>query len=138
RHAVSGAGRRAAGIAARDGRAVERGIELVLVEVEPATEVLAGAAPPRPPLRALDHARRLAVDVGALAGVALEHRQRLERVPRLDARPADTVVALQRRERPVGRTAARHARTSTNQRPSSRTSPPPSSPSSPSPVKNRL
>src|SRR5581483_2417218 len=135
---VAGARRRPAGIAARDRRAVEGGVELVLVEVEPAAEVLPGAAAPGSALVALDRPRRLAVDVGALAFVTFEHRQGLERVAGLDARPADTVVALQRGERAVARAPPRHARTSTNQRPSKRTSPPPSSASRPAPVKKRL
>src|SRR5262249_27961321 len=75
RHPVAGARRRAAGVAPGDGGAVERRVEGVVVEVEPAAQVLAGAAAPRSPLLALEHAGRLAVHVGALSLVALEHRQ---------------------------------------------------------------
>src|SRR4051794_10452452 len=85
RRAVARARGRAAGVTAHDGSAVERGIEGVLVEVEPAAEGLARAAAPRAALAALDDSRRLAVHVRALALVALEHGQRLEAVAGLGA-----------------------------------------------------
>src|SRR5439155_20741370 len=97
----------------------------------------AGAAAPRPPLFALDDAGRLAVHVGMLARVDVAYGPRLERVARLDARPADVEVALQRGKGAVRAAPPRHARTTTNQRPSCRISPPSSSASC-SPVKTRL
>src|SRR5215217_6558041 len=111
RRPVAAAGRRAAGVAARDRRAVERGVELVLLELEPPPEGLAGAAAPRPPFLALQDPRRLPVQIRALAvRPRRDHRERLERVAGLDARAADRLVALQRRERPVGGAAACHSR----------------------------
>ena len=93
--------RRLPGVAARDRGAVEGRVELVLVQLEPAAQRLAGAAAPGAALLALDDPRRLAEHVRALAGAALDDRQRLERVAGLDARAADAVVALERGERAV-------------------------------------
>src|SRR3954466_14028433 len=148
RRAVTAAARRLAGIAARDRRAVERLVELVLVELEPAAEGAARAAPPRqaaglfppraPHRRGLDSflpPRRLPEDVRTLAAIGLDDRERLEREARLDARPADAVVPLQRRERAVARAPARQERTATNQWPAKRISPPPSSAARSSAVK---
>src|SRR5581483_4373313 len=138
RRPVAPAGRRPAGVAARDRGAVERLVERGLVEVEPAPERPARAAAPRPTLDALEQTGRLADEVRELPRAPLEDRQRLERVAGLGARPAPAVVALERGERAVARAAPRHAATSTNQRPSWSTRPPPSSARSPPAVKNRL
>src|SRR5215470_14381825 len=77
RRAVAAAGGRAAGIAARYRRAVERLVELLLVELEPAAKRLACTAAPGSALLALDDARRLAVHVRALARVQIANRQGL-------------------------------------------------------------
>src|SRR5712691_3559009 len=74
RRAVSPAGRRAAGIATRHRGAVERRVELVLVQVEPAPERFARAATPWPALLTLDDTGSLAVHVRALVEVLVEHR----------------------------------------------------------------
>src|SRR5262249_20993388 len=127
RRAVAAAGRRLARVAAGDRGAVEGGVELVLVELEPAAESPAGAAAPRQPFHALDLPGRLAEHVRALSRVRLHDRQRLERVARLRARPADAVVALERSRRAIARVPARHAWTTTNQFPAKTVRPPPSS-----------
>src|SRR6185503_11671860 len=88
-------------IAARDGRAVERRVEALLVYLEPAAKRLSGATAPGAPLGALDHPRCLAHDHGDLPCSAFEDRQRLELVPGLSAGAADAVVPLKRGERPV-------------------------------------
>src|SRR5215218_9278301 len=106
--AVAVSGGRFPGVAARDRHAVERRVELVLVQLQPPAERAAGAAAPRQPLLALEHAGRLAVDVRALAGVGLDDGERLERVAGLDAGAADSVVALEGGDRAVRRTAPRH------------------------------
>src|SRR5436309_685655 len=80
---ASGGG--AARVAARDRGAVERRVELLLLELEPAAQRAAGPPPPRQPLLALDHARRLAEEVRALPGTGHPHGQRLERIAGLDA-----------------------------------------------------
>src|SRR5262249_49107323 len=54
-------------VTARHRRAVERAIESLLVELEPAAQVLAGAPAPGSVLRSFDGAGRLPVEVGALA-----------------------------------------------------------------------
>ena len=118
---------RAARVAARDGRAVERRVERLLVEVEPPAQRLSGAAAPRQPLPAFLDPGRLAEHVRALTPIGLDDRQRLERVTGLDARAADAVVTLERGDRAIAGAAARHARTTTNQAPAWTTSPPPSS-----------
>src|SRR5205814_776927 len=79
RRPVAAAAGRGAGVAAGHRRAVEGRVELVLVHLEPAPERPAGAAPPRPPLLALDHARRLSQQVRTLALVTVQDGQRLER-----------------------------------------------------------
>ena len=150
RRTVAPSRRRPARIAARDRRAVERLVEGVLVELEPAPQRLAGAPAPRPPLLALDDPRRLAEQVRALPAERREHGQRLERVPGVDAGAAGPLVALERRQRAVGDgsagahepgsrsepgSASSGARTTTNYAPSKRISPPPSSAASPRPVK---
>ena len=109
RRPVAAARRRPARVAARDRAAVERLVELVPVELEPAAQGGAGAAAPGPPLLALDDAGRLAVEVGALAAGGRAHRPRLEREAGLDAGPADGGVALERGERAIGAPAGRHA-----------------------------
>src|SRR5207248_2432019 len=67
RRAVAAARRRLARVTARDGRAVEELVELVLLEAEPRAQRAAGPAPPRPPFEALLDARSLTVEVGALS-----------------------------------------------------------------------
>src|SRR5262245_37192967 len=138
RRPVAAAGDGAPRIAARHRRAVEGGVEVLLVEVEPAPQRLAGAPAPRTALLALDDAGSLPVHVRTLARVHVANRQRLERIAGLAARTADREVTLQRRERAIRAAPARHARTMTNQRPSCSTPPPPSSAASWSPVKTRL
>ena len=118
RRAVAAARRRAPGVAAGDGGAVEGLVQLVALEPEPAAELLPGAAAPRQPLLAFDDPRRLAEEIRALAGVRGSDRPRLERVARLHARPAARVVTLERRGASgTSLFRARHARTATNQRP---------------------
>src|ERR671924_669666 len=121
---VAAPARRLPGIAAGDGGAVEGCVEVLLVQLEPATERPAGAAAPRQPLLALDGARRLPVDVRTLAGVRLDHRPGFEGVPGLDARAADAVVALEGGDRPVRRPAPGHgeATITTSSRPTRRAS----------------
>src|SRR6266508_361870 len=140
RRPVTTAARCASRVAARDRGAVERRVELLLVELEPPAQGLACATTPGTALFSLDDSRRLPENVRPLSRTAFEDRQRLERVARLGARAADAGVALKRVQRAVRRAPAGQAgeRTTTNQRPSKRTSPPPSSEASPSPVKNRL
>src|ERR687897_3450737 len=133
--AIPAARRRPARVAARDRRAVEGRVELVLVQLEPAAERLPGAAPPGQPLLALDDPGRLAVDVCALARVRLDDRQGEEREALLGAGAADAVVALEGGDRAVRRAAPRQARTATKYVPSWRISPPPSSSARPAPVK---
>ena len=116
-----------AGVAARDRSAVEGRVELVLVEPEPAPECLARAAAPGSALLAFDHAGRLSEHVGALAGVGLDDRERLDGESRLGTSAADPVVALERGDRAIVRPASRQERTATNQRPARTVSPPPSS-----------
>src|SRR5918992_2578139 len=106
--AVAAARRRPAGVAAHDRGAVEEPVEAVLVELKPLPERLAGATTPRPPLDRFHRSRRLAEDVGALARPALENGPRLEWKAGLGARPADTVVTLERVERAVAGAANRH------------------------------
>src|SRR5262245_16999809 len=126
RRPVASTRRRPTRVAARHRGAVERRVERVLVEPEPPAQRLPGATSPRTPLLALEDAGCLAEDVRLLAGVPLEPK------PGLGARPARTIVTLERRERPVRRAAPRHTgeRTTTNQFPPNTTSPPSSSASS--------
>ena len=72
RRPVAAAGRVAAGVAAGDGGAVEGRVEDVLVQLEPPAQRLAGSAPPRQPLLALDDARRLRTAMDAAKVKALE------------------------------------------------------------------
>src|SRR5258708_14535868 len=102
-------------------------VDPVLAHPDPGAKLLAGAAPPRPALLALHDSRRLPEEIRALALTRRDHRQRLQRVARLDAGAADGLVALQRREPAVRRLPPRHPRTTTKYSPSNRTSPPPSS-----------
>src|SRR2546430_1891642 len=92
---------------------------------------------PRPgaALPALDHAGRLTEHVGALAGVGLNDRERLDGEAGVRACAADPVVPLERGDRAVARAAARQERTATNQRPARRVLPPPSSSASSAGVK---
>ena len=85
RCAVAATRRHAPGIAACHRRAVERRVERLLLELEPAAELLAGAAAPREPLLALDDPGRLSEEIRVLAGERAPHRQRLEREAGLDA-----------------------------------------------------
>src|SRR6185503_14185270 len=115
--AVAAPGLRPSRVAARDGRAVERLVEGVLVEVEPATQRPTGATPPRTALEAFLHSGCLPIEVCALAVNRRQDRQRLERVPGFDAGAAHTKVALERGQRAVGRPPPCHGeRTATNQR----------------------
>ena len=84
------------GIAAGHGRAIERGVERLLVQLEPAAQHLAGAAPPGQTLLALDDARRLAEEIRALARERRAHRQRFEPEPGVGAGTAAGRVALER------------------------------------------
>ena len=77
---------RATRIAPRDRRAVERRVERVLVEPEPAAQRLAGAAAPGPALLALDHARRLAEEVRA----SVQHAPRAPGATRSETPPRRT------------------------------------------------
>src|SRR3954452_15490753 len=67
RRPVAASRSRPSRIAPCDGGAVERRIELVLLEVEPAAQGLAGTAAPRAALLALDDAGCLSVHVRTLA-----------------------------------------------------------------------
>src|SRR5436305_14935168 len=101
RGSVAAPGRRATGIATCDGRAVERRVERVLVQLEPAAERLPGAAAPRQALFAFDDAGRLSVQVRTLVRERRSHGQRLEREACLDARATAREIALQRRKRSI-------------------------------------
>jgi hypothetical protein len=101
RRTVAPTGWMAPGIAARHRRAVEKAVEFLLVELEPATQRPAGATAPRPPLLALDDSRRLPDDHGALTRSAFEDGQRLQREPCLRARAANAVVPLQGGQRAI-------------------------------------
>src|SRR5579862_1314222 len=108
RRPVASAGRRPAGIAARHRGAVEGRVELVLLELEPAAKRPAGAAAPRQPLVSLDHTGRLAEEVGALPGAGRVDGEGLEWIAGCRARAAAGEVALERRERAVGRLPEGH------------------------------
>src|SRR5919108_688779 len=135
---VAASARRLPGIAAGDGGAVEGRVEVLLVQLEPATERPAGAAAPRQAFLALDRAGRLSVDVGALPGVRLDHRPRLERIAGLDAGAADAVVALERGDRPVRRPAPGHGEATITKSRLRWSTRPPSSSASSSGTKTRL
>ena len=98
------------GIAARDGRAVEGRVEPLFVQLQPATKSLARAAAPRTALLAFDDSWRLPDDDRALTRAPFEDGQRLEPIARLDARAANAVVALQRRERSISSASPGDAR----------------------------
>src|SRR3954447_4214334 len=108
RRPVAAARWRATGVTARDRGAVERCVELVLLELEPAPERSACAAPPGQALFSLDDARRLAEHVCPLLRPGCPHRERLERVAGLDAGAAAGEVALERGERAIGGLAGGH------------------------------
>src|SRR5581483_3482166 len=110
--AVAAAGGGLARVAARNRGAVEGGVEVVLLQPQPAAQGGARAPAPGPALLALELSRRLAEQVRALAGPALEHRPRAERVAGLDAAPAARVVALQRAEGAVAALVHRSSRRS--------------------------
>src|SRR5437868_13870516 len=101
RCAVTAARRSATGIATRHRRAVERRVEGVLVQLEPAAQRLPGAPAPWQALLPLDDPGRLPVHVRALVRVRRAHLQRLGRAARRDAGPAAGAVALARGDRPV-------------------------------------
>ena len=101
RRAVAAPSRRAARIAARDRRAIERSVERILVHLQPGSERAAGASAPWPQLGALDHSGRLAVEVSPVLAATFEDRQRLDGVAGLRACAAATVVALERRDRAI-------------------------------------
>src|SRR5437588_12104759 len=101
RRAVAASRRRAPRIAPRHRCAVERRVEGVLLEVEPAAERLAGPAPPRQSLLALDDAGRLSEEIRALTRMRGAHRPRLERVAGFDARPAAREISLERDDRSI-------------------------------------
>src|SRR3954463_2803176 len=115
RRPVAASRSRPSRIAPCDRGAVERRIELVLLEAEPAAQGLAGTAAPRAALLALDDARCLSIHVRTLVEVHVAHRQRRGGITRLDAGPTDGEVPLQRSERAVRAAAPCHARTTTNQ-----------------------
>src|SRR5438045_1004063 len=77
---------RATGVTPRHRSAVERRIELVFVELEPATERSPGTSAPRAPLFAFHDAGRLAVHVGALVDAVVADRPGLEWEAGFDAR----------------------------------------------------
>src|SRR5262249_2136810 len=99
RGAVAATGGSPARVTASHGRAVERRVEGVLVELQPASQGPAGASAPGPLLESLDHARRLAQQVRPLAPVALDDRPRPDRVAGLEAQAARPVRALKRPDR---------------------------------------
>src|SRR6266511_18987 len=138
RCAIAAAGERAPGVTACDGRAVERRVERLFVQVEPPAQRSPGTPAPGQPLLCLLDPGRLPEHVRALPTVRLHDRERLERIAGLGARTADPVVALQRDDRAVATAAPRHARTTTNQSPAKSVSPPPSSAVSSSGSKKRL
>src|SRR5437867_8674663 len=78
RRTIASSGWHASWIAARHRGAVEGGVELVLVQLQPAPQRLARTPPPGPALLTLDDAGGLAVEVRALVEVLIEHGERLE------------------------------------------------------------
>src|ERR1700746_808707 len=109
--AIPAAEKRPTRVTARDRRAVERRVELFLVELEPAAQRSARATAPRASFLAFDESRRLPVHVGALIDTFIADRPGLEGKSCFDARPAHAQVALQRLQRAVRRTTTRQART---------------------------
>ena len=106
--AVAAAAGASARVAARDRAAVERRVELVLFQLEPAPQCGARPTAPGAALFALDHPGRLPDNQGALPSVSLDDRERGERKPRVGACPAAAIVALQRVEGSV-RSPSTHA-----------------------------
>src|SRR5262245_39542148 len=88
-------------VAARDGHAVERLVEDLLVEAEPAAQGFPRTAPPRAQLHTLDDPGRLTDEERTLTRVPLEDWVRLDSEAGLRARPAGAVVALQGGKRPI-------------------------------------
>src|SRR5439155_23029112 len=95
RRAVAATRRGVAGIATRHRGAVEGAVERILVELEPASQRLSGAAAPGSTLLPLDRARRLPEQIRALPSLPLEDGPRLERIAGFGARAAARVVPLQ-------------------------------------------
>src|SRR5262249_42442237 len=85
-------------IAAGHGCAVERHVELVLVQPKPAPQRHARATPPRHPFCSLDDAPCLTEEVRALAVAGRADRARLEWIARVQARATATECALHRRD----------------------------------------
>ena len=104
RRPISATRRRASGIATGHRRAVERPVEVVFVQLEPAAKRLAGATAPRATLCSFDDARRLPVHVRALVEVLVHDGPATRADSRLRHTPG-------RRER---RVAARRASGRTN------------------------
>ena len=109
RRAVAAAGRGATGIAARHRRAVERRVERVLVELEPAAQRLPGPAAPRAPL-ARPRRSRAPGRGGTRAG---PDGPRAPEATRADSRPRAharqrALSRCERRERAVGAAADGH------------------------------
>src|SRR5437879_1830449 len=96
RRPIASASRCPPGVTTRHGRAIERLVELVLVQLQPAPQGLPGPPAPRAALAAFDDARRLSEHVRPLTLAPLEHGERLERVSRLFAGAAQSVVPLAR------------------------------------------
>lgn len=92
--AVAASRRWTAGVTARHRCAVERRVERVLVQLEPAAQRLPGAAAPRQALFAFDDAGRLAVQIRVLIRERRAHRERLERIASFGACAAAGQVAL--------------------------------------------
>ncbi len=138
--AVAAAAWGTARVAARDGGAIERRVELVLVHRQPAPQRLPGAPAPRPSLLSLDDPRRLPEDVRALAQVPLERpaATRSDTPPRRTRGNRGCRAAARRASGTTSAAASPGARTTTNQFPSKTTSPPPSSSASPDATKKRL
>src|SRR5689334_9292946 len=124
RRPVATARGRASGIATRHRGAVERPVEVVLVELEPAAQSLAGSSPPGSALGALDDPGCLAVHVRTLVQVLVHDRQRVEWEAGLDARTAHAQVALERSEGAVRRAPPGQAWATRNQRPLKSSRPP--------------
>src|SRR5262249_45733550 len=110
-----------------DRGAIEGGVELVLVELEPAPKRPARPASPGEAFLPFDGARGLPEDVRTLARVGLNDRERLERIPGLLAGSADAAVVGEGSRSAVARPSPSHASTATNQRPAKSVRPPPTS-----------
>src|SRR5690348_8110175 len=88
RRPVAATGPCAPWVASGDGRAVERRVELLLVEVQPAPKRATCAASPRSALLSLDGPGCLAVHERGLIEAIVADRPRLERIARVHARAA--------------------------------------------------